>query len=292
LKKQVRNKRIFIYAAIAIAALAIVGVSYMGAPAQSSEFSRQTNPDYYSLLPPKPSDFDQMNLMFKTGVIRDNPERINQSYWMQPEWFPRYSEAFLPAVQKVYDEKSIVIWSLGVYESQLFRVINKDWLDNPTAPASAGSGIVQVNNDSIVVQHRFWLRAAPGATQMFGVGLRVVYPNTTNMKEGFISNNTETIIQDPQVTEKYINASFEGPAEFTLGTYFPKLNPDYIRQIWVDVEISKNTPKGMYVVGVDASAPSKDYQEEQSYTYGLTYTDPNIGMFRGPAEFRLFIQVV
>jgi hypothetical protein len=96
--------------------------------------------------------------------------------------------------------------------------------------------------------------------------------------------------------EKYITAyagdTESGKSEFNLGTYWPKLSPDYLKEIELTTEISKDTPKGIYVVGVDMGAPSREYQQEQSLKYLLSYTDPNIGMYRGPSEFRLFIEVI
>jgi len=298
--KKNKIKRVALYAIAAVVIIAVL--YYINSPMTGNvistntakvQFSRQANPDYYSLLPPKPADFDQIKLMFERGIIRDDPDRINESYWMQPEWFPRYIESFVYSLEETYNEGREPIWSIGIFDSQIVRSINKDWLKNPVMPNTTGHGIVEINNDSVIVKHRFWLRAVPGAIKHFGVRIYTSYPAYAHLLgNAFWGIGEENITQDPNVTEKYIKIWADGPDTFILGTYWPKLEPDYIREIQVEAKISKDTPKGMYIVEVDVGSPSKDYQQEQSLKYGLTYTDPNIGMFMSTPSFKLFIEVV
>lgn len=301
------KKRIALYAIFAVALIAflylmnnpITGNIITGANAtQEYDFSRAKNPDYYSLLPPMPSDFNVIQLMWKQGIIRDDPDRINSSYWKQPEWFPNYGETFLPTLKFVAESNRMAIWSLGIFDAQIYRGISQEWLKNASEiPNTFGHGELEIKENSIIVKHRFWLRAAPSAAKIYGVGLSTVYPGETYLIGNLaIGIPNETIKQDPEITKKYIKASAverdSDATEFNLGTYWPKLSPDYVKEIEVAAEIQKDIPKGMYVVGVDAGAPSREYQEEQSLKYLLTYTDPNIGMFRGPSEFRLFIEIM
>lgn len=292
---------------IVIAVILIAALYYVNNPitgniitntTAGSDYSRKNNPDYYSLLPPFPSDFYQVQLMWKQGIIRDDPNRINESYWKQPEWFPLYQESFLPTLSDIAKSNRIPVWSLGIFDAQIYRRINQDWLKNATeVPQTSGHGEVEIKENSIIINHRFWLRAAPGAIKFYGVRLYASYPSTTYLRGNeAVGITNETVIQDPEVTQKYIKVraweKYSGATEFNFGTYFPQLSPDYIKDIEVETEIQKNIPKGMYVVGVDAGAPSREYQEEQSLKYLLKYTDPNIGMFRGPTEFRLFIEIM
>ena len=305
MKKTNKNRRIALYVIVAV--ILIAALYFINNPITGSvitnineeyDFSRAKNPDYYSLLPPKPDDFDQIKLMWESGIIRDDPDRINSSYWKQPEWFPAYNENFLPALKSTAEEKRMPIWSLGIFDSQIYRRINQEWLQNATeVPETSGHGLIEIKDNSIIVRHRFWLRAIPGSMKIFGVGISTVYPATTYLKGNeALGILNETIEQDPETTKKYIEAwtvdSESGETEFNLATYWPQLNPDYIKQIDVTTEIQKDIPKGIYVVGIDAGAPSREYQEKQSLKYLLAYTDPNIGMYRGPSEFRLFIEII
>lgn len=299
--KKNNKKRIILYAVAAVVLIAVLylinnpitGNTISATETKKYDFSRAGNPDYYSLLPPKPADFDQIKLMFERGIIRDDPERINESYWMQPEWFPNYDKfvSALEELAKVQNREPA--WSLGIFDAEIYTKINKQWLQNPTETTTSGHGIYEIKNNSLIIKHRYWIRAVPGAVKHFGVGLYISYP-----KEALLLSNAkwgisqEVVKQDPNVTKQYIKARIDGPTEFILGIYLPKLNPDYMRQVDVAVEINKDAPKGKYIVQVDAGAPSRNFQEEQSLKYGLDYTDPNIGIYRGPNTFDLFIEII
>jgi hypothetical protein len=303
--KKNSKKRIALYAIIAVVLIAALYTMNSSTPITGNtvanttgkyDFSRN-NPDYYSLLPPKPADFDQIKTMLDTGIIRDFPDRINESYWKQPEWFPRYNEGFLATLNGIAATSRIPIWSVAIYDAQLYRQINKDWLENPTMPSTPDPALKEIKNDSIVLRHRFWVRSSVGSLQWFGVGLHETYPAQAtligNMK---VQISKQIVTQDSELVKKYISVDAvegeSGSKEFNLGFYWPKLSPEYQKQIWVTVEIKKSTPKGLYVVGVEPGSPSKDYQESQSLKYGLTYTDPNIGMYVSPGMFQLFIEIV
>jgi len=303
LKKNI--KRVILYAVIAvilIAALYLINnpalITGSSLAQTEYDYSRANNPDYYSMLPPMPSDFKQIQSMWQLGIIRDDPERINESYWKQPEWFPMYNENFLPLLKTVFEEKRMAVWSLGVFDSQIYNRINQDWIRNATeVPKTSGHGELEITNNSVILKHRFWLRASPGAVKIYGVRISVLYPPMAYLKGNqALGIPNETIEQDPNLAMRYIKASTvekeTGSTEFNMGTYWPKLEPNYLREIEVQAEVDKNIPKGTYIVGVNAGAPSTEYQEEQSLKYLLLYTDPNIGMFRGPSEFRLFIEVM
>ncbi|MHA1866311.1 MAG: hypothetical protein ACTSWZ_07385 [Candidatus Heimdallarchaeaceae archaeon] len=304
MKKSNKNRRIILYVISAIIAIiALYYINYSDILITGStitnnvskyDYSREGNPEYYSLLPPKPDDFDEIKLMLLRGIISDDIERINESYWKQPEWFPFYKESFLDPIEDTVRTNRIPIWSLGIYDAQIYRQINKKWLSNPTEipEKQTRKGFVEIKNNSIIVKQRFWIRAAPPAVKHYGVGLKIIYPDKALLKGNpNYGISRREVTQNPNTTQQYMKAWVE-PKEFTLGTYFPKLSPDYVKQVWISVEISKDTPKGSYIIGVDAGAPSKEYQEEQSLKYGLAYTDPSIGMAVYPAEFRLFIDVV
>ncbi len=303
--KKNNKKRIALYAIVAVVLIAILYAinrpttitgDTVASTAGKYDFSRN-NPDYYSLLPPKPADFDQIKTMLDTGIIRDFPDRINESYWKQPEWFPRYNESFVGALEDIYKASRIPIWSIDIYDAQIYRQINRDWLGNATMEGMNDPALIEIKNDSIVLRHRFWVRTSVGALQQFGVGLYESYPSEAKLiaspRTGF---NLRILTQDPELVKKYISVDAvegqSGGKEFNLGIYWPKLSYEYQKQVLVTVEIKKSTPKGFYVIAVQPGRPSKDYQESQSLKYGLTYTDPNIGMFVNPGMFKLFIEVV
>lgn len=262
------------------------------------DYSRSGNPDYYSLLPPMPSDFKVVKLMWQQGIIRDDPNRINDSYWKQPEWWPLYAENFLSTIKYVAESNRMPVWSLGVFNSQIYRAINQEWLKNASnIPETTGHGELEIRENSLVIKHRFWLRAAPGTVKIYGVRISADYPPEANLLGiTALSIPNETVKQDPEIAKKYIKVTAverdSGEIEFNFGTYWPKLSPEYIKEIELTAEIDKNTPKGMYMVGVNVGAPSREYQEQQSLKYLLAYTDPNIGMYRGPTKFVLFIEVI
>ena len=245
-----------------------------------------------------PSDFSQIQLLWQQEAIRDDPQRINSSYWKQPEWFPLFSQNFVPTLNMIADENRMPVWSLGIFDSQIYNRINSEWLTNASSvPDTAGRGVVEVMNDSIVIKHRFWMRAAPGAAKIYGVGIYPVYPASSYLKgNDALGIPNETLYQNPNITQRYMNISaYESESnstEFNMGTYWPKIDPDYVKEIEVTIVIQKNTSKGIYILGIDAAAPSRSYQEAQSLKYLLKYTDPSIGMARFPSEFRLFVEVM
>jgi hypothetical protein len=302
--KKNSKRRIVLYAIVAVVLIAILYAinnptkitgNVVASTTGKYDFSRN-NPDYYSLLPPKPDDFDQIKTMLDTGIIRDFPDRINESYWKQPEWFPGYNQSFVAVLEDISNASRIPIWSIDIYDAELYRQINKDWLESATMEGMNDPALIEIKNDSIVLRHRFWVRASVGSLQWFGVGLYESYPPQATLiaspKTGFESR---TLTQDPELVKKYISVdaieSVSGSKEFNLGIYWPKLSYEYQKQVLVTVEIKKSTPKGFYVIAVQPGSPSKDYQESQSLKYGLTYTDPNIGMFVNPGTFKLFIEV-
>ena len=302
--KKDNKKRIVLYAIVAVVLIAVL--YYINNPMTGNvivntnstyKFTRSENPDWYSLLPPKPSNFDEIRIMWERGIIKDIPEIMNESYWKQPEWFPRYNEGFVGNLQAIAASGREPIWSVDIFDAQTYRVINRDWLQNPTMPNSTGEGVLELKSDSVVLRNRFWTRASVGALRIFGVGIYPVYPDKTLIL-GSLRWNLEKreIQQDPEMVKKYIKVSAveteSGKTEYNLGTYWPKLSPDYQKQVWVITELKKDIPKGIYVVGVEAGSPSKEYQESQSLKYGLSYTDPNIGMFVNPGRFELFIEIV
>lgn len=261
------------------------------------EFTRSAFPEYYSLLPPKPANFNEIQLMWQRGFIRDDPDIINASYWKQPEWFPRYPDGFVKVLDDLATSDRKPVWSIGIFDAQNYRLINKDWLENPTMPTTAGHGILEIKNDSVAVSHRFWIRSSVGALQIFGVELHESYPSEAKLLANAMWGiDQQTVKQDPEMVKKYINVSAVedecGCKEFNLGTYLPQLSPDYQKQVDVTAKIKKDIPKGLYVVSVEVGSPTKDYQENQSLKYGLTYTDPNIGMYVNPGSFDLFIEVI
>lgn len=299
-----KNNKFILYGAAAVAIIAVLYLAgSMGTDAGNIlqpeyDYSRGGNPEYYSLLPKMPDDFRQIQLMWEQGIIRDDPERINSSYWKQPEWFPLYSDNFVPTVEMIGRENRLPIWSLGIFDSQIYNRINQEWLSSASSiPETSGRGELVINDDSVAIKHRFWVRAAPGAAKMYGVGLYPSYPASAYLKgNSEVGIPNDTVEQDPAITQRYFKVSAyekeSNSSEFNLGVYWPKLEPDYVKEVEVTVEIDKDTPKGMYIVGIDMAAPSKAYQEEQSLKYLLRYTDPSIGMSRSPSEFRLFIEVI
>ncbi|NIO44406.1 MAG: hypothetical protein GTN36_02530 [Candidatus Aenigmarchaeota archaeon] len=262
------------------------------------DYSRSGNPEYYSLLPPKAADFDQIKYMWERGIIRDNPENVNESYWKQPEWLPLYKESFVDILEDLVEAGDREpIWSLGTFPVQKYVIINQNWLQNPTEPTTTGHGLFEIKENGVIVRHRFWVRAIPGAMKRFGVGLQTSYPEEgLLLSEAKWGISEQMVEQDPEVAKEHIKTVVyekeSGKTEFNFGTYWPKLQPDYIKEIWVEVEVDKDIPKGKYIVQVDMGAPSREYQESQSLKYGLGYVDPNIGIYRGPSKFRLFIEII
>lgn len=302
MKKNKYNKKVIIAMAAVVltAALYIANGSITGNTIKDTseyEFSREKNPEYYSLLPSVPSDFPSVQLMWQKGIISDDAVRINASYWKQPEWFPNYAN-FLLALQSTAKDKRLPIWSLGIFDTQIYRQIDQQWLQTAKEiPKGTEYGVSEIKNNSIVVKNRFWIRAVTGAMKIYGVGLSVFYPSNAYLKGNVgIGLPNETVEQTPELTQKYMKAWAvdveTGKTEFNMGTYWPILSPDYVKEIELTTEIDRNTPKGTYVIGVDMGAPSREYQQEQNLKYLLAYTDPNIGMFAGPNQFRLFIEIV
>jgi len=118
-----------------------------------------------------------------------------------------------------------------------------------------------------------------------------IYPATGEMQgiSGLIEGGE--VGSDVLTTKRYLSISSD-IEEFVLGKYWPRLSYDYNKEIPYELKIKKGIPKGEYIIGLEAGAPTIAFQIRQSETYGFDYTDPNIGASVNPRQFKVFVQVV
>ena len=280
------DKKYWIMIAIAIGALFIVLKLTQSNTSQS--ITSGLDKDYFSKLPAKPDDFLTIQKLRESGIIEDKPEKIDENYWKQIDWMAN-GKLFLDATSNC-NPNYTQLWCAGIYDAQMvFRVENIESLEN-----------------NIVFNGRFWIRSIPCSRADFGIRLVPSYPMTKKLIGNIEFNANERIVtQDILTAMKYIKIkvvkvcndekSCEDGDTFLLGSTHPILSYDYVKEVWFQVEIDRNIPKGWYVVSINAVAPSKQFTSDQVYQHldiKKDYKDPNLGQGCGVPEFDFFVEVV
>lgn len=238
-------------------------------------FDEEIQETVFSKLPEMPNDFYQVRTMLLYNMLRFDPEKINESYWKQPEWFPNYKTLVVPLIQNAKENRR-AIWCVGVYPARDLIVLERN---------------EDVTEGYTEITRYMWVRSAPLVEQVIGVKSNPIYPQheTLEASEEYGTPGME-VYQDPSMAQEYIDISTDLD-EFILTPNFPIYTEDYVKMIEVTIRIRNDIPEGKYVVGLDFGGPSGEFTEENLWKYKLHYTDPNVGMSCGSRESRIFIQV-
>lgn len=253
-----------------------------------SENEFKITQEYFSEIPEKPDDFDTVQRLRESGLIEENPEKVNERYWKQVEWMP-FSNEFYEAITKSANSPYMPWWCVGIYDSQLIgRVEN----------------IESSENDTVFVQ-RFWARTIPGMPATIGLKLTPSYPSSKELIGNRRFGTEDMVIsQHPDITRQYIemkvlrvcsdSSHCEETDTFTLGRTLPTLNYDYVKEIWFEVTVDRNIPKGWYVANLNAIAPDRKFTSDRIYEHldkDESYLDPNFGQSCGIPSFSFFVEV-
>lgn len=287
-----KKDRKSLYLVIAIVCMALFGITILSLNKGDSNPTTGDvvntfviTPEYYSNLPSKPENFDVVKALRQQGVIEDVPERIDETYWKQVDWFP-LPETFLDAVENTANTQYHPWWCVGFYDAQI-------------------TGRIENIDRGTTFTQRVWMRTMPGSRLDFGVKLVPSYPSKKEMI-GSRKYGTEdrTIFQDIEVAREHIKAKIlricsdsnncENTDTTVLGWTLPKLEYDYVKEVWFEVEVSKDIPKGTYIVNFDAVAPDKKFTSDRVWDAiesNQGYNDPNIGNSCGVPHFTFFVEV-
>lgn len=279
--------------------MSIEGKNSQDNPASDVCFTRECDPEYWSEIPEMPRDFETRKNQYQYNTIPDSPSVFTDAYWKQPEWVTRTGEE-VNNFYKILDgmmEGRETIWCVGIYDAEKVLRLDGDELKmeepriNPEMEALMQLGLLSIDSNGLHISGRFWIRACPGARRHFGVKLSTYYPDSEALKE--ISGIVEGgVISSPAHTAMQYITLIPEMGHLTLGTYYPKLEYDYNREVNYELTIDKDIPKGWYIVGINAGVPDRSYQVNQSIEYGFAYTDPNIGMSAPERQFKIFIEVM
>jgi hypothetical protein len=243
--------------------------------------------EFFSKLPAKPNDFLTIQKLRESGIIEDNPERIDEKYWKQVDWMAN-GNLYIDAASNC-NPNYTPLWCAGIYDAQMvFRIENIGSLENNT-----------------IYDGRFWIRNIPCSRADFGIRLVPDYPMTKKLIGNIEFNANERIVtQDILTAMKYIKMKVMKVCDdskncvdgdtFLLGSTHPTLSYDYVKEVWFEIEIDRNIPKGWYVVSLNAVSPSKQFTSDQVWQHldmKKDYKDPNLGQACGVPEFDFFVEV-
>jgi hypothetical protein len=219
--------------------------------------------DVFRNLPPLPQDFWSVDQKFQNGEITDYVE-LGEQYWKQPEFYPTFENNL--EFMKNPEPGRIYAYGIGAY------------------PGDIG---VDAFPDSQFTVASFYFSSWLVQTYQ-GIRIEDVYPERTEIPTPDLQEINFTVTQDPGVVGKYFNVTFD-PELFVIGPTSPAFDENWTRKVKVTVTVSNETPKGTYVIGVDAVPPPPELSEQWLKTY-KAYSDA--GAFRiGRAPFQIVVFV-
>ncbi len=229
-------------------------------------------------LPPMPKDF----FAFRQALfidplikrIRFDPERFNESYWLQPEWVVPFEDQKIPVMRKrIEDPRYGAVWGVGTWDDKIVK-INKP----------------PIADEDITENIYAWIEPVPATQGYLGVGLRKVYPPVAEFVENTGGDYKSSYYQDPVISEKYLDLKIE-PQELLLNPNFPYFYPGYRKMIKLTLIVKKDTPAGIYIIGMQPDAPSKKFSEEHRLQDPVNYWDPYGGFARIGSPYQIFVEV-
>jgi hypothetical protein len=228
-------------------------------------------------LPAMPKDFFiYRQALFEDPLIKRipyNPEQFDDRYWLQPEWVVPFEEQKVPVMkQYIEDPRYGPVWGVGTWDDKIVKVTK-----------------AAVENEDIVATIYAWIEPVPTTAGYLGVGLRKVYPSVIELPSGLPDYNNR-FSQDPAISERYLDLKIE-PDELLLEPNFPYFHPGYRRMITLTLTVKRDTPEGVYVVGMQPDAPSKQFSEEHRLQDPVNYWDPYGGFARIGSPYQVVVDV-
>lgn len=232
-------------------------------------YTAGTRPDYglpegtFRNLPPLPQDFWEFDQKFVSGQVTDFVD-LGEEYWKQPEFYPTFEENidFIknPQGSRVY------AFGIGAY------------------PGDVGADAFPDSQFTVATFfYSSWL-----VETYQGMKLEAVYPETASVLTPDLQGTNFTVNQNPSEAGKYFNVTFE-PETLVLDPSAPVFGSSWAAKVKINVTVSKDTPKGTYIIGVNPSDPPPEQSGLWLKTYEK-YSDG--GAFRiGRPVFQLIVFV-
>lgn len=213
-------------------------------------------------LPPIPEDFGTMAYMLETGRWKDL-EYFTEAYYKQPEFYPLFTTAGLKW-WKTPDTSSWGVVGWGAYPADVW------------AETYAGAEF-----STKTFWHTGW-----GVQTFQGFQLMPTFPASSQDERGTTFNT-----QEPAAVSKYFTVSF-GEKIFLLGPTYPKFSEDWAKAVTIKVQVAPETPKGDYVIGIDAGLPPEEYRSKWLLDYKMQYFDAASGSVSiNRPHYRIIVKV-
>ncbi|VVB65471.1 Uncharacterised protein [Candidatus Gugararchaeum adminiculabundum] len=222
----------------------------------------KTRPDYgfgitgasvlFQKLPAFPTDFYKMRVQVRYNRITDLTN-LDAKYYKQPEFYPGFDDGFQAAGQgaKLYAAPPEGRWGAFGYG---------------TYPADAQVTTAAGQEFKLTTFfHTGWL-----VESYQGTRLTASYPETASLPNQEMTG-ANSMVQDPVKTAGYFDVTVT-PNVFLLDPAFPQFGENWAQKVIVDVKVKEGTPKGVYVIGINPSAPPAEQNDAWATQYTTAYT--------------------
>jgi len=203
-------------------------------------------------LPPKPSDFDVINVLISTGQINveDFCTRLGPEYWKQPDFYPN-SDAFFNLYRNpIRDADGTLrrgVYGYGSYISEL------------TASVTPGEEF-----SACVYLHSSWY------TWTFqSLAFEPTFPDTASFKKNRFSDGNTSVVQ--QNASRYFQVEII-PKYMLLEPSYPFVFGNWSQKLTMNIKVSPDTPVGRYMLVISPTGqvpPQVD--SDWLWTYKTSY---------------------
>ena len=218
-------------------------------------------------LPEMPEDFGAVKALLLTGDIDSMCDRLNESYWKQPEFYPLHELGYNAMLN--YDGRR------GISGYGAF-------------PAEAMTGAKPGDE----INTCFFIQTAWVIDSVQGLKLNPVFPDNIGFSEnGFgPQSSIRYVEQNGEQNKKYFTLELSQRNILLMPTWgIFKYN--WTQKINVKVKVSPNTPPGRYIIGAGVSSPDAQYHEEWLWKYKTLYTETG-GFGTSKPPYLIGIEVV
>jgi hypothetical protein len=276
----------------------------------------------FSELPTMPKDLYQMQVLYKyyqLGKIRNKTDVANKElgpeYWKQPEWVPTFFTNGLPFIQNPPTDTYYYEWAEyelisanQMREKSTGKVttfapgVVAQVLTNRTievkVPRLGVEGYTVFPSDIVIVDAKpdtifdvYTVLYSGWYVKLYqGVKLAPAFPESAAIESfQLFPDGTTSVTQTPSETQKYFKVEFE-PEQFALPPSFPLFKSDWAQLVRIRITVNESTPKGKYIVGMDITPPSQEFNEDMLWKYKTDYRVGGVGI--GRPFFRVFMEVV
>lgn len=212
-------------------------------------------PSAFRELPPMPDDFWATKSLFLTGILPDFCERLNESYWKQPEWLKNWEQSGLPHMVELKNGREADDFGYGSFPLE-YSIRKK---------VKPGERVYTCNY--------FMTAYGIPTTQAFKIVPRYrsqaqLYDNT------FLGG--EKLPTEQQINVKDYFDIEVSPEELVLGHTYPYFKNNWIEKVSYLITVKPNTPPGRYILNFDvAPVASETYEQliwqEKTKLYAVGY---------------------